>query len=39
MLSTLNNSYLSLDQDTNQFLMSIGIEFQIFYLIIKNFMN
>ena len=37
MVSTLNDSSLSSNQDTSQFLVLVGIEPQISYLIIKDF--
>ena len=32
-----NDSFLSLDQDTNQFLVLVGIELHISYTTIKDF--
>ena len=37
MKSTLDNSSLSLNQDTNQFLVQAEIEPQISYIIMRNF--
>ena len=37
MVSTSDDSFLSSDQDTNQFLMYAGIEFQISYSTVKDF--
>ena len=37
MASAHNDSSLSSDQDTNQFLVSAGIEPQISYITIKDF--
>ena len=39
MTSAPNNSYLSSDQDTNQFLVSVGIKPQISYTTIKRFIS
>jgi len=39
MMSTLNDSFLLLDQDTNRFLVYARIELQIFYLTIRDFTN
>ena len=38
-LSTLNNNSLSLNQNTNQFLLLVKIELQISYSTIRNFIN
>lgn len=37
MTSAPDNSFLSLDQDTNEFLVQAGIEHQIFYITIRDF--
>ena len=37
MTSTLDDSFLLLDQDTNKFLIQARIKSQISYTIIKNF--
>ena len=39
MASTLDKNFLSLNQDTNWFLVQMGIEPQISYLTIKNFIS
>ena len=37
MTSTLNDSFLLLDQDINKFLIQVRIKSQISYITIKNF--
>ena len=37
MASALEDNFLSLDQDTNYFLVEAGIELQIFYTTIRDF--
>ena len=39
MTSALNNNFLSSDKDTNRFKVKAGIEFQIFYSTIRNFIS
>ena len=38
-MSVLNDNFLTLSQNTNRFLVYVGIKLQIFYLTINNFTN